>query len=57
MICFDFFFIRLSRSHESKIVLNELTRVDLTYFLCYFLIKFFYKFHHSTLGLTWMFEN
>jgi hypothetical protein len=39
------FFIRLSQLHDPIIVLNRLTQVDLTHFLCYFfLIKFLTNF-------------
>ena len=40
MIYFSFF-IRLSRSHDHEIVFNGLTRVDLSHFLCHFLIDIF----------------
>jgi hypothetical protein len=35
-IYFDLIFMRLSRSYDPKIVLNELTHIDLAYFLCHF---------------------
>jgi hypothetical protein len=44
MICFDFIFIRLSRSYNSRIVFNRLTQVDLVYFFVIFLIKIFINF-------------
>ena len=43
MIYFDFS-IRLPRSHNQKIVFNELIRVHLAHFLCHFLIKIFTNF-------------
>jgi hypothetical protein len=52
MICFGLVFIRLSQSHDPGMVFNGLTQVDLAYFLNHFLIKFFYKLHHSTLSPT-----
>jgi len=48
----DFFFfllsIRLFRSHDPWIMLNRLTWVDTSCFLCLFLIEFFlfFQFHH-----------
>jgi hypothetical protein len=57
MIYFGLLFIRLSQSHDPKIVFNELTQVDLAYFLCHFLINFFYKLNHSTLSLTGVIDN
>jgi hypothetical protein len=38
---FCLFFIMLSWSHDSRIVLNGLTSIDLIHFLCSFLIKIF----------------
>jgi len=57
MICFGLLFIRLSQSHDPKIVFNELTQVDLASFLCHFLIKIFYKLNHSTLSPTGVIDN
>jgi hypothetical protein len=57
MIYFGLLFIRLSQSHDPKIVFNELTQVDLAYFLCHFLINFFYKLNHSTLSSTGVIDN
>jgi len=49
MIYFGLLFIRLSRPHDLEMVLNESTRVDFAYFLCYFFNNFFFcKFHHAT---------
>ena len=41
MICFNLLFIRLSWSHNLKIVLNGLTHIDLTYFyvICFDLLS------------------
>jgi hypothetical protein len=44
IIYFSLLFIILSRPHEPWIMINGLTRVHLTYFLCYFLIKIFINF-------------
>jgi len=41
---FGLFFIRLSRPYDSKIIFDGLTRADLTYFLCHFLIRSFTNF-------------
>jgi len=43
--------IRLFRPHNPRIVLNRLTWIDLSYFLCPFLLIFF-QFHYST--LSWL---
>jgi hypothetical protein len=53
----DFFcllFIRLSRSHDSRIMLNRLTLINLTNFLCCFLIKIFINFivQYSVPGIS-----
>ena len=44
MICSGLPLIRLSRPHDSRIMPNELTRVDLTHFLYHFLLKIFTNF-------------
>jgi len=41
---FWLFFIRLSIPHDPRIVLNGLTLVDMSHFLCYFLIKIYINF-------------
>ena len=46
---FCILFIRLSWSHEPKIVLNGLIRVDSSCFLCLLFNYFFKKNYHSTL--------
>jgi len=50
MICFNLLFIMLFQPHDPRIVFNGLIHVNLTHFSCYFLINFFYKFYHSTIG-------
>jgi hypothetical protein len=44
MICFGVLYIKLSQPHDSRIVLNGLTQVDLALFLCHFLISIFINF-------------
>jgi hypothetical protein len=44
MTYYALLFIRLFQSHDLKMMLNRLTRVDLTYFCIIFLIKFFKNF-------------
>jgi hypothetical protein len=44
MIYFGLYFIRLSRLHNSKIMLDRLTQVDLTHFLSHFSIIVFINF-------------
>ena len=44
MICFILFFVRLSWSYNSRIMLNELINADLAHFYVIFLIKSFSNF-------------
>ena len=44
MTYYALLFIRLFQSHDLKMMLNRLTRVDLTYFCIIFLIRFFTNF-------------
>jgi hypothetical protein len=51
MICFGLFPKRLSLSHDLDHEFGGLTLIDSSYFLCLFLIDFFFQFHLSILGL------